>query len=61
MLTREDCIALSSLTEAEITAIAAHERYPADIAAQLSHYLVVAPTGQLYIEEAIKDDLARPD
>ncbi len=58
MLNYEDCIALAKVKDAEIGAPAADERYPAVIAAELSSYLVVIPTGQLYLDESFKSDLA---
>jgi len=58
MLTLEDCIALSDLTEAEILAIAEHERIPEIAAAELGNYLVHAPNGESYIKAMICDDIA---
>ncbi len=58
MLTRDDCIALSDLSEDEIALIANHEHCPDIIAAELGRYLVVTPEGRLYISAMIKDDLA---
>ena len=40
MLTLEDCIEMSDLTEAEILAIAEHEHIPTIAAAALAHYMV---------------------
>lgn len=57
MLTIEDCIALSELTEQEILAIAAHEHIPAMAATELGHYLVQTPGGEFRISAMIRDDL----
>ncbi|MCC7015666.1 MAG: hypothetical protein IT564_00480 [Rhodospirillales bacterium] len=45
MLTIEDCIALSGLTEAEIAAIAEHEHIPFTAAAELGRCLLCAEHG----------------
>jgi hypothetical protein len=58
MLTLEDCIALSDLTEEEILAIAEHEHIPEMAAAELGNYLVHAPDGARYIKAMIRDDIA---
>jgi hypothetical protein len=58
MLTLEDCIALSDLSEEEILAIAEHERIPEMAAAELGNYLVHAPGGERFIKAMIRDDIA---
>jgi hypothetical protein len=58
MLCLEDCIALCGLTDAEIRAIAEHERIPEIAAAELGNYLVVTPEGGRLIKSMIRDDLA---
>ena len=45
MLTLDDVIALSDLTEEEIDAIVEHEHCPEIIAAELGSYLVHSPEG----------------
>ncbi len=57
MLTLEDCIALSDLTEAEIAAIAEHEHLPAVVAAELGNYLVHDAGGCPAIRRMILDDI----
>jgi hypothetical protein len=57
MLCLEDCIALSSLTEEEIAAIAEHEHLPMIVAAELGNYLVQTPNGSSYIRAMIRDDI----
>lgn len=57
MLTLEDCIALSDLTEEEILAIAEHEHIPEIAAAELGNYLVHAPDGEHCIKAMIRDDI----
>lgn len=46
MLTLQDCIELSDLTEDEILAIAEHEHIPEMVAVELGSYLVYAPNGE---------------
>lgn len=58
VLTFEDCLALCELREEEVLAIAEHERVPELAAAQLGHYLVHLPGGELAIKAMIRDDLA---
>lgn len=58
MLTIEDCIALSELTEEEIAAIAEHEHLPAIVAAELGNYLVHDAHGCPAIRGMIRDDIA---
>jgi hypothetical protein len=57
MLTLQDCIALSDLTEEEIDAIAAHEHLPEIIAAELGNYIVHAPSGVPMLKAIIRDDI----
>ena len=58
MLTLEDCIALSDLTEEEILAIASHESIPEIAAAELGNYLVRNIDGEWVIKAMIRDDIA---
>ena len=58
MLTREDCIALCDLTEAEIKAIAQHEHVPLLLAAEMGQYLIHRPDGTSRIRRIILDDIA---
>ncbi|MDX1375611.1 MAG: hypothetical protein R3357_08625 [Burkholderiales bacterium] len=58
MLSLEDCIALCGLTEEEVLAIAEHEHIPEIAAAELGHYLVRSPDGELCIKAMIRDDIA---
>jgi len=57
VLTYEDCIALSELTEEEIAAIAEHEHLPAIVAAELGNYLVHNAGGMPAIRRMILDDI----
>jgi hypothetical protein len=57
VLTLEDCIALSELTEEEIDAIAEHEHLPEIVAAELGNYLVHCDDGTLCIRRMIRDDI----
>jgi len=57
MLTFEDCLALSALTEAEILAVAEHENLPETTALELGNYLLQTPGGDLRIKRIITDDI----
>jgi hypothetical protein len=58
MLTIQDCIELSELTEEEILAIAEHEHIPEMAAIELGNYLVHTPSGEKRIHAMIVDDIA---
>lgn len=58
MLSLEDCLALCDLSEEEVLAIAHHEHLPEIAAAELGHYLVHAPQGEMRIKAIIRDDIA---
>lgn len=58
MLSLEDCLALSDLTEEEVLAIAQHEHIPEIAAAELGNYLVRTPDGEMRIKAIIRDDIA---
>ena len=58
MLTFEDCLGLSELTEEEILAIAQHEHIPELAALELGNYLVHAPKGEARIKRMIVEDIA---
>jgi S-ribosylhomocysteine lyase LuxS involved in autoinducer biosynthesis len=57
MLTIEDCIGLSELTEEEILAIAQHEHIPEMAAVELGNYLIHTPSGEKRIKAMIVDDI----
>lgn len=57
MLTLEDCIAFSELTEEEILAIADHEHIPEIVAAEMGNYLVHSPSGEIRVRAIIVDDI----
>ena len=57
MITIEDCLALSDLTEEEVEAIAEHEHLPEIIAAELGCCLAHLPGGIQQIRSMIRDDL----
>lgn len=61
MLSLEDCVALSCLTEEEIAAIAEHEHLPMVVAAELGNYLIQTPDGSRYIKAMIRDDIKAAD
>jgi hypothetical protein len=56
-ITREDCIALCGLTEAEVEAIAEHEHIPDIAAAALGSYLLHEREGTGRIKAMIVDDI----
>lgn len=58
MLTLQDCIELSGLTEAEILAIAEHEHIPEIAALELGSCLAASSEGERRIERMIQDDIA---
>jgi S-ribosylhomocysteine lyase LuxS involved in autoinducer biosynthesis len=57
MLTLEECIALSELTEDEVLAIAEHEHIPQMAAVEMGNYLVASADGRARIKRMILDDL----
>ena len=57
MLTIDDCIALSGLTEAEIAAIAEHEHIPFTAAAEFGRCLFCAEHGLETLKVMILDDI----
>jgi hypothetical protein len=59
MLTIDDCIALSDLTEQEIDAIAEHEHVPEMVAVEMGCCLVHCADGQRRIASFIRDDIDR--
>lgn len=57
MLTLQDCIELSELTEEEILAIAEHEHIPEMVALELGNYLIHTESGERRIKRMIADDI----
>ncbi|NML26961.1 hypothetical protein [Zoogloea dura] len=57
MLTLQDCIEMSDLTEDEILAIAEHEHIPEMLAVEMGCYLCHTPEGDLSIRRMIADDI----
>jgi len=57
MLTYEDCLELSDLTEEEVEAIALHEPLPEIVALEMGSYLVHGPDGVPMIKRIILDDI----
>lgn len=57
MLTLQDCIELSDLSEDEILAIAEHEHIPEMLAVEMGNYLVHSPNGEKSIKRMILDDI----
>lgn len=59
MLTLQDCIELSDLTEEEILAIAEHEHIPEIVATELGSYLVHNPDGVPHLKRMILEDIEK--
>jgi hypothetical protein len=57
MLTYEDCLGMSELTQAEVDAIAEHEHCHDMIALELGNYLVHTPDGQPRVRKMILEDI----
>lgn len=57
MLTLQDCIDLSELSEEEILAIAEHEHIPEMLAVEMGNYLIHTPSGEKRIKRMILDDI----
>ncbi|WP_290650379.1 hypothetical protein [Aquisalimonas sp.] len=57
MLTIEDCIALSDLTEEQVEAIAKHEHIPRMAAVEMGWYLMQAPEGRQRLTRMIIEDI----
>ena len=57
MISLEDCIALSGLSETEILAIAEHEHIPEIVACGLARYLETSPGGTETIRDMIVEDI----
>lgn len=57
MLSYEDCVEASDLTEEEIEAIAEHERLPEMAALEMGSYLVHTAEGVPAIKSIILDDI----
>jgi hypothetical protein len=57
MLTLNDCIGFSGLTEEQLEAVAKHEHLPMILAAELVEDEVDTPEGCLHIESMITDEV----
>jgi hypothetical protein len=57
MISLEDCVALSGLTEAQVLAIAEHEHVPEIAATALAQYLSNQEHGMEKIRDVIVDDI----
>jgi predicted small metal-binding protein len=57
MISLEDCVALSGLTEEQILAIAEHEQLPEIAAAAFAQYLLKQEHGMEKIRDMIVDDI----
>jgi hypothetical protein len=61
MLTYEDCLGMTDLTQEEVEAIAEHEHCHQILALELGNYLVHSPEGQPRIRKMILDDIAKAE
>jgi hypothetical protein len=59
MISLEDCVALSGLTEEQVLAIAEHEHLPEIAATALAQYLLKREHGMEKIRDMIVDDIRR--
>ena len=57
MLTFEDCLALSHLSDEDVSAVAEHEHIPEITAIEYGDYLIQGPGGELLIQRIILDDI----
>ncbi len=57
MISLEDCIAFSGLTEEEVLAIAEHEHVPEIVATALAQYLLQRNHGLERVRDMIVDDI----
>ena len=55
MLTLDECIGMSGLTEDEIAVIAEHQRVPEIVAAEIGHALLRTPKGVYLLRGCISD------
>jgi len=61
MLTLDECIGMSGLTEDEIAVIAEHQHVPQIVATQMGHALLATPTGIYTLRGFIVDLLERAE
>jgi hypothetical protein len=57
MLSYEDCVAMSELTEDEVAAIAEHEKCPEMLALELGSYLIQTPDGPPRLKHMLAEDI----
>ena len=57
MLSLQDCLDLSDVSDAELAAIARHEKIPPIVALELGHRLVQTPAGVETLRQFILEDL----
>lgn len=57
MLTFEDCVAMGTLSNEQVEALAAHEHVPDIIACELGTYLLNTPGGAAMIADGLRADL----
>ena len=57
MLSLQDCLDLSDLSDAELAAIARHEKIPPIVALELGHRLIQTPAGVETLRQFILDDI----
>ncbi len=57
MLSLQDCLDLSDLSDAELAAIVRHEKIPPIVALELGHRLIQTPAGVETLRQFILDDI----
>jgi hypothetical protein len=57
MISMEDCVAFSGMSEQEVLAIAEHEHVPEVVACAMAQYLDQNYTGRVQIRDMIVDDI----
>jgi hypothetical protein len=61
VITYQDCVRFSGLSEDEIAAIAEHEHLPEMVAVELGQYLLHTRNGLPTIRRIIRDDICRAE
>ena len=59
MLTFQDCIGLSALTEEEISLVAAHERVPSIAALEMGDFLLHQPEGAAWMRRLVENEIEK--
>jgi hypothetical protein len=57
MLNLQDCLDMADLSDAELVAVARHEKIPPIVALELGHQLIQSPAGVETLRQFIHDDI----